>query len=68
VKNLKRVVGALLLAAAVCAGVWFGMGHRTPPGQPPLGTISLATFQGLQDAFNREADDHARIVLLLSPT
>jgi hypothetical protein len=44
------------------------MGHRAPAGQPPLARLSAATVLQLQDAFNREADDHARVILLLSPT
>jgi hypothetical protein len=48
--------------------VWIAIGQRTPPGQPPLGTISPAALHQLQEAFNRDADDRARVILLLSPT
>jgi hypothetical protein len=65
---LRRIVVALGVVAVLMGGLWFGIGHRAPAGQPALATLRPAAFEELQAAFNRDADDHARVILLLSPT
>jgi hypothetical protein len=68
VKNLRRIVVALAVAVVLLVAVWLGIGHRTPAGQPPLGQLAATTLDQLQGEFNRDADEHVRIILLLSPT
>ena len=48
--------------------VWYlWLSKRTPPGQPPLTSLTQNNLHDFKDAFNG-ASDEARLVLLLSPT
>ena len=65
-----KIKSALLLLAiaAVILGGWFLWGPgRTPPGQPPLTSLSQQNINQLISEFNGAAGDE-RLVLLLSPT
>jgi hypothetical protein len=59
--RLIGIVAALLI-------VWFlWLSKGTPPGQPPLTSLTPDNFQNFRQEFNSNAD-RARLVLLLSPT
>ena len=68
-RKLKIKFALLLVAiAAFLLGGWFLWGPgRTPPGQPPLASLSQQNFNQLVSEFNGAAGDE-RLVLLLSPT
>jgi hypothetical protein len=66
-KPNRRILIAILAILLVLAGVYFWGPSKTPAGQPPLSTLSEATFINFQNAFDSAADE-VRIVLLLSPT
>jgi hypothetical protein len=58
------------LAIAVLALLmyWYYWGSsRTPPGQPPLASLTPGSLDQFQQVFN-DASDRIRLVLLLSPT
>jgi hypothetical protein len=63
----KRILIVILCILLVLSGVYFWGPSRTPAGQPPLSTLSEATFTNFQMAFDSAADE-SRILLLLSPT
>ena len=64
----KRVlIGLILAAALLLAGVYLWGPSKTPAGQPPLTSLSASTFSEFQNAFD-SAVDEPRIILLLSPT
>jgi hypothetical protein len=47
---------------------WYYWGSsRTPPGQPPLTSLTASNLDQFQRQFN-DAADRVRLVLLLSPT
>jgi hypothetical protein len=55
-----------IIAAFVC--VWYlWMSKGTPPGQPPLTSLTQDNLDHFKNDFNT-AGDEARLVLLLSPT
>lgn len=58
---LVGIVAALLIILFL----WLSKG--TPPGQPPLTSLTPANFENFRQEFNSSAD-RARLVLLLSPT
>jgi hypothetical protein len=62
----RRVIGGALLLV-LSGGTWFLSQPRVPAGQPALVTLDAASVAALRDAFNRDAD-HARIIILQSPT
>ena len=65
---MKRIlIAALLVLILALAGLYFWGPSKTPAGQPPLSTLSEATYANFQSAFDAAADE-PRIVLLLSPT
>jgi hypothetical protein len=65
--KMKYVV-LLAVAAGALFGLWYFWGmSRTPPGQPPLVSLSEKNFIQFTDEFNK-AGDRPRLVLLLSPT
>jgi hypothetical protein len=68
-RKFKIKFALLVMAiAAVILGGWFLWGPgRTPPGQPPLTSLSRQNFQQLTSEFNGAAGEE-RLVLLLSPT
>jgi hypothetical protein len=58
---LVGIVGAFVI-------VWyFWLSKGTPPGQPPLASLTPDNFGNFRHEFNSTAD-RARLVLLLSPT
>ena len=62
-KYTYRVVA--IIAAFVC--VWYlWMSKGTPPGQPPLTSLTQDNLDHFKNDFNT-AGDEARLVLLLSP-
>jgi hypothetical protein len=65
--NKRLLIGVILAVILVLAGVYFWGPSKTPAGQPPLSTLSEATFANFQSAFDSAADE-PRILLLLSPT
>jgi len=58
---LLGIVAALL----IIWNLWLSKG--TPPGQPPLASLTPDNFANFRQEFNGTAD-RARLVLLLSPT
>jgi hypothetical protein len=53
---------------AVFLIVWYlWLSQGTPPGQPPLTSLTQNNLDHFKNAFN-ESGDEARLVLLLSPT
>jgi len=55
------IIGAFLI-------VWyFWLSKGTPPGQPPLTSLTRANLDHFKNDFDG-ARDEARLVLLLSPT
>jgi hypothetical protein len=60
---VNSALGAILLAALV----YFYGGSRTPPGQPPLRSITAENVNELKNEFNA-AKNETRVLLLLSPT
>lgn len=63
-----KFVIPLMAIAVVILGGWYLWGPGgTPPGQPPLASLSLQNFNQLASEFNEAAGDE-RLVLLLSPT
>lgn len=66
----KYGLGALLvvvLAAAIGGLVLFHGAGRTPPGQPPLQSLTQQNLADIRNAFNSDKRD-VRVLLLLSPT
>lgn len=65
-RRLKYVlrVGGII---AVLLVVWYLWSRGTPPGQPPLTSLTEANLDQFRHDFN-SAGDKARLVLLLSPT
>jgi hypothetical protein len=65
--NQRRLIW-LLAVVMVGAGLAYWLTrHETPSPQPPLATIDAASLATLRADFNA-AGDHARVVVLLSPT
>jgi len=63
-KNALWLVGII----AALATVWYlWLSRRTPPGQPPLTSLTRNNLDQFKHDFNG-AGDEARLVLLLSPT
>jgi hypothetical protein len=58
---LVGIVAVLLIVRYL----WLSKG--TPPGQPPLASLTPDNFGNFRQEFNSAAD-RARLVLLLSPT
>ena len=68
--RMVKVKYGVLLAIAVLAFVayWYYWGSsRTPPGQPPLASLTASNLDPFTLVFN-EAPDRTRLLLLVSPT
>ena len=63
-KNALWVVG-IIAASLIVWYLWLSRG--TPPGQPPLTSLTRNNLDQFKHDFNG-AGDEARLVLLLSPT
>ena len=63
----RLLIGMILAALLLTAGVYLWGPSKAPPGQPPLFTLSASNFSEFQSAFDSAADE-PRIILLLSPT
>lgn len=63
-KYVFRLVG-IIAALLIVWYLWLSKG--TPPGQPPLTSLTQNNFDHFKNDFN-DAKDEARLVLLLSPT
>jgi hypothetical protein len=68
-RNRRNTFGLLALAIVLAATIgWYRLAPGTAPvGQPPLATLDSTSLQALQTDFNRESN-HARVIVLLSPT
>lgn len=64
VKYALRLVG-IVAAFLIVWYLWLSKG--TPPGQPPLASLTPDNFENFRREFNSTAD-RVRLVLLLSPT
>ena len=58
------LIGIIVALLIVCY-LWLSKG--TPPGQPPLTSLTQTNLDQFKHDFN-SAGDEARLVLLLSPT
>lgn len=63
-KYVFRLVG-IIAALLIVWYLWLSKG--TPPGQPPLTSLTQNNLDHFKSDFN-DAKDGARLVLLLSPT
>jgi hypothetical protein len=62
----KSALWLIPIASALSVG-WYCWGPgRTPPGQPPLTSLTADNFDKFKSDFN--AASEVRLVLLLSPT
>lgn len=68
-RNRRWSLGALAIGIVmVLAIAWSQLGPgEVPEGQPPLVTLDLTSLDTLRSDFNRNSD-HARVIMLLSPT
>jgi hypothetical protein len=68
-KSNRRTLGVLAVVVAVVVGIaWFLLGPgEAPAGQPPLVALDAASLEALRADFNRDSN-HARVIVLLSPT
>jgi hypothetical protein len=57
----------LVLTVVLCASWYYWSAGGSPSGQPPLRSLTEATFSGFVQEFNQAAD-RLRLLLLLSPT
>lgn len=65
--KVKYIV-LLIVAVLACLAYWYYWGSsRTPPGQPPITSLTASNLDQFKQAFNN-ASDSTRLVLLLSPT
>ena len=64
---VKRKYITLSLVIALALVVYWYYWGSTPPGQPPLTSLTPMNLDQFKQAFNGAAD-RARLVLLLSPT
>jgi hypothetical protein len=62
----KYITLSLVIALALVA-YWYYHWGSSPPGQPPLTSLTPMNLDQFKQAFNGAAD-RARLVLLLSPT
>jgi len=66
--RVDRKYGSLLLLTLVALVGWYLWGFsRTPPGQPPLTSLTPSNLDQFKRVFN-DAAGRTRLVLLLSPT
>ena len=63
----RLLIGIIVAALLLLAGVYLWGPSKTPAGQPPLFILSGSNFTEFQSAFDSAADG-PRIILLLSPT
>jgi hypothetical protein len=63
----KHTVFLLLIVLALVAYWYYWGSSRTPPGQPPLTSLSPSNLLQFKKAFN-DKTDRTRLVLLVSPT
>ena len=63
----KRMLFLIVTIALLAVAFYFWGSTYTPPGQPPLVSLSDANLVDFQHSFNAVAVD-TRTVLLLSPT
>jgi hypothetical protein len=63
----KRKYIALSLVIVLALVVYWYYWGSSPPGQPPLTSLTPMNLDQFKEAFNGAAD-RARLVLLLSPT
>jgi hypothetical protein len=66
-RRAKYGFGLVAIAAAFLIVWYLWLSKGTPPGQPPLASLTPDNFGNFRQEFNSPAD-RARLVLLLSPT
>jgi hypothetical protein len=65
--NVKYVLLFVAFALALLVSWYYWGSTRTPPGQPPLTSLTPSNLEKFNRQFN-DAADRARLLLLLSPT
>jgi len=65
--NRKFIAAAVGALAVVAVLLYLYAGHETPPGQPPLASLTPETVSQFETAFDSAKND-VRVVLFLSPT
>ena len=63
----KYIVAPVLVAVLLAAVLYLYGGGQTPPGQPPLRSVTAQNVADIKNQFNAARGD-VRVVLLLSPT
>jgi hypothetical protein len=65
--KLKHMAGATATGILLVILIYTYGGGHTPPGQPPLQTLTVQNMSEIRNQFNAAKDD-VRVLLLLSPT
>jgi hypothetical protein len=63
----RQLAIGVALIGLLLAAFYLRVDSATPPGQPPLVSLSTANFAAFEMAFDKSTDG-PRLVLLLSPT
>ncbi len=63
----KYLVSSALAVLVLAAGIYLYGGSETPPGQPPLRSVTAQNVAEIKNEFNA-AKGEVRLLLLLSPT
>ena len=66
-RSIKYALWVVGVIAAFLIVWYFWLSKETPPGQPPLTSLTRSNLDHFKNDFNG-AGDEARLVLLLSPT
>lgn len=67
-KKHLRLAAVVVAVFALAIGAYSYFADRTTPiGQPPLVEVDVAAFEQFQRDFNA-AQEHVRVIALLSPT
>jgi len=66
-RSIKYALWVVGVIAAFLIVWYFWLSKGTPPGQPPLTSLTRSNLDHFKNDFNG-AGDEARLVLLLSPT
>ena len=66
-RRIKYTLWLVGITAALAIVWYLWVSKGTPPGQPPLRSLTRNNLDQFKHDFNR-AGDEARLVLLLSPT
>jgi len=66
-KRNRLLPGLAVIVVAVGVFAFYGLRHEVPEGQKPLAMLDTSGIERLRSEFNA-ASDHARVIVLLSPT